>query len=68
MLIEMLNYQSSTFVLPESGLLKITLEGNAAPNCCSEMNEILDLINHKNEFMPGGSMSSKHRSSVASSQ
>lgn len=67
MLIRMLFYQNNTFGLPNVGILRICLEGNSTPNCCSEMNEILDLITHKNDSVHG-SLSSRNRTSITSQQ
>lgn len=61
MIIQMLLYQQNNFPQQDYGLLRLTLIGNVAPNCCSEMNEILDLIAQKSLSM-SDSVSSRNKS------
>lgn len=65
MLHEMLEYQDSNFAMPDYGILRIILEGNVAPNCCSEMNEIMGLITQKNEANAHGSLGSRKKSATS---
>lgn len=64
MLSQMLLYQKNKFLLPDVGILRMCVEGNCAPNCCSEMNEILEVITSKNETLHG-SVSARKLSAVS---